>query len=166
MNVESFGTGSGATPAARPSRRLVAAVALVVVIGGALAGLVIAHRHRPGTTPVVVSGPRFEGSNVHAPAGVRIKVEVLNATRLRGLGRRATLYLRDRGFDVVAFGTSPATRDTTLVIDRSGHPAYAQLVAQGLGGARVESRPDTSRYVDVSVLVGAGWRPPAQPFYP
>ena len=37
---------------------------------------------------------------------------------------------------------------------------------QGLGGARVESHPDSSRYVDVSVLVGAGWRPPAQPFYP
>ncbi len=114
----------------------------------------------------MVAGPRFQGSDVHAPAGVRIKVEVLNATRLRGLGRRATLYLRDHGFDVVAFGTSPATRDTTLVIDRSGHPAYAQLVAQGLGGARVESHPDSSRYVDVSVLVGAAWRPPAQPFYP
>jgi hypothetical protein len=166
MNVESFGTGGGATPATHLSRRLVVTVALVVVIGGALAGLVIAHRHRSSTTPVVVAGPRFQGSYVHAPAGVRIKVEVLNATRLRGLGRRATLYLRDRGFDVVAFGTSPATRDTTLVIDRSGHPAYAQLVAQGLGGARVESHPDTSRYVDVSVLVGAGWRPPAQPFYP
>jgi len=57
-------------------------------------------------------------------------------------------------------------RDTTLVIDRSGHPEFAQLIARGLGAARVESRPDSSRYVDVSVLVGAGWRPPAQPFYP
>jgi hypothetical protein len=166
MNVESFGTGEHASPATRRSRRLVVAVALVVVIGGALAALVVSHRHRAAMTPAVVAGPRFQGSDVRAPAGVRIKVEVLNATRLRGLGRRATLYLRDRGFDVVAFGTSPATRDTTLVIDRSGHPAYAQLVAQGLGGARVESHPDTSRYVDVSVLVGAGWRPPAQPFYP
>jgi LytR cell envelope-related transcriptional attenuator len=162
MNGDELGVAAGGTR--RPSHRVVAALLMLLVMGGALAGIVVVrHRHTPAP---VVTGPRFQGSDVHAPAGVRIKVEVLNATRMRGLGRRATLYLRDRGFDVVAFGTSPATRDTTLVIDRSGHPAYAQLVAQGLGGARVESHPDSSRYVDVSVLVGAGWRPPPQPFYP
>jgi hypothetical protein len=148
----------------RLSRRLIAAAVVVLLAGGGLAGVAAARRRHP--PPPVAVGPQFHGSDVRAPAGVRIKVEVFNATRMRGLGRRATLYLRDHGFDVVAFGTSPATRDTTLVIDRSGHPAYAQLVAQGLGGARVESHPDSSRYVDVSVLVGAGWRPPPQPFYP
>ena len=30
----------------------------------------------------------------------------------------------------------------------------------------VESRPDSSRYLDVTVLIGSSWRPPAQPFYP
>ncbi len=161
MNIDALGVPAGGT---RHSRRLIAAALLLLVMGGGLAGVVAARRRH---TPVpVAAGPRFLGTDVHAPAGVRIKVEVLNATRMRGLGRRATLYLRDHGFDVVALGTSPATRDTTLVIDRSGHPAYAQLVAQGLGGARVESHPDSSRYVDVSVLVGAGWRPPPQPFYP
>ena len=34
------------------------------------------------------------------------KVEVINATTVRGLGRRATIYLRDRGFDVVGISTS------------------------------------------------------------
>jgi hypothetical protein len=148
----------------RLSRRVIAAAVVLLLAGGGLAGVAAARRRHP--PPPVAVGPQFHGSDVRAPAGVRIKVEVFNATRMRGLGRRATLYLRDHGFDVVAFGTSPATRDTTLVIDRSGHPAYAQLVAQGLGGARVESHPDSSRYVDVSVLVGAGWRPPPQPFYP
>ncbi len=162
MNGDDFGVPAGGTR--RRSRRLIAAVVVLLVMGGALVS-VVAARRRHAPMPVA-TGPRFQGNDVRAPAGVRIKVEVLNATRMRGLGRRATLYLRDHGFDVVAFGTSPATRDTTLVIDRSGHPAYAQLVAQGLGGARVESRPDSSRYVDVSVLVGAGWRPPPQPFYP
>jgi len=128
-------------------------------------GGVIMRRHRPAIAPVAAAIP-FQGSDVHAPDGVRITVEVLNATRTRGLGRRATMYLRDHGFDVVSLGTTPETRDTTLVIDRSGHPDFAHLVARGLGGARVESRPDSSRYVDVSVLVGTGWRPPAQPFYP
>ncbi len=162
MKIDALGVPAGGTR--RQSRRLIAAALVLLVMGGGLAAVVVARRRH---TPVpVVTGPRFQGTDVQAPAGVRIKVEVLNATRMRGLGRRATLYLRDHGFDVVAFGTSPATRDTTLVIDRSGHPAYAQLVAQGLGAARVESHPDSSRYVDVSVFVGAGWRPPPEPFYP
>jgi hypothetical protein len=96
----------------------------------------------------------------------RVRVQVLNATRTRGLARRAMLYLRDQGFDVVEVGTTSATRDTTLVLDRSQHPAWARNVATSLGMARIETRPDTSRYLDVTVLIGSSWRPPAQPFYP
>ena len=96
----------------------------------------------------------------------RVRVQVLNATKTRGLARRATLYLRDQGFDVVDMGTTAAMRDTTLVLDRSNHPDWARTVATSLGTARVESRPDTSRYLDVTVLIGSSWRPPAQPFYP
>lgn len=104
--------------------------------------------------------------DAEAPTGVRIRVEVLNATRVRGLARRATMHLRDRGFDVVAVGTSRDARDSTLVLDRSGHRDWAELVAKALGGARVEAAPDSSRYLDVTVLVGATWLPPAEPFYP
>jgi hypothetical protein len=104
--------------------------------------------------------------DAEAPAGVRIRVEVLNATRVRGLARRATMHLRDRGFDVVNVGTSREPRDSTLVLDRSGHPDWAALVGRALGGARVEAAPDSSRYLDVTVLVGATWRPPSEPFYP
>ena len=101
-----------------------------------------------------------------ARAEQRVRVQVLNATRTRGLGRRAMLYLRDQGFDVVEVGNTSPTRDTTIVIDRSRHPTWAKEVASSLGPVRVESRPDTSRYLDVTVLVGSSWRPPAQPFYP
>lgn len=99
------------------------------------------------------------------PSGVRIKVEVLNATKVRGLARKASLYLRDRGFDVVAMGTSREQRATTLVLDRSSHPAWAALAGKAFN-AKVEARPDTSRYLDVTVLLGADWRPPPLPFYP
>ena len=101
-----------------------------------------------------------------APRDARIRVQVLNASRVRGLARRATLHLRDRGFDVVEVGTTTQLRDSTLVLDRSLHPAWAALVAKAMGGARVETRPDSSRYLDVTVLIGATWRPPAEPFYP
>src|SRR6478672_9794214 len=60
--------------------------------------------------------------DVRAPEGVRIRVEVLNATKTRGLGRRAMMFLRDRGFDVVELGTADSLRDSTLVLDRSSHP--------------------------------------------
>jgi len=106
-------------------------------------------------------------SAIHnGPSNPRVRVQVLNATRTRGLARRAMLYLRDQGFDVVEVGTTSAVRDTTLVLDRSRHPEWARNVATSLGAARVETRPDTSRYLDVTVLVGSSWRPPAQPFYP
>ena len=99
------------------------------------------------------------------PPGLRIKVEVLNATKVRGLARKATFYLRDRGFDVVAIGTAREQRETTLVLDRSNHPAWAALAAKAFN-AKVESRPDSSRYLDVTVLLGSDWRPPPLPFYP
>jgi hypothetical protein len=106
------------------------------------------------------------GANHGERTAQRVRVQVLNATRVRGLGRRAMLYLRDQGFDVVEVGTTSALQDTTLVLDRSRHPEWATNVAISLGTARVETRPDTSRYLDVTVLVGSSWRPPAQPFYP
>jgi hypothetical protein len=109
---------------------------------------------------------RAPAPDVTAPVGARVKVEVLNATDVRGLARRATLFLRDRGFDVLYMGTAGEQLDSTLVLDRSGHPEYARRVAEALGGARVESRPDSSRYLDVTVLLGRSWRAPAEPFYP
>jgi len=103
---------------------------------------------------------------VLVPDGVRIKVEVLNASEQRGLARRATFALRDAGFDVVRVDNASERRDSTLVLVRSGRRDWADLVSRALGGARVESRPDTSRYLDITVLLGSDWRPPAKPFHP
>lgn len=105
-------------------------------------------------------------AEARAPEGVRVRVQVLNATRVRGLARRATFVLRDHGFDVVETGTAREQHDSTLVVDAGGNPEWAGRVAKAMGGARVVSRPDSSRYLDVTVFVGSTWRPPAQPFYP
>jgi hypothetical protein len=98
--------------------------------------------------------------------GTRITVEVLNATKVRGLARRAALTLRDQGFDVVSTGTNRDAFDSTQVLDRTGHREWAVRAAKAMGGATVLVRPDSSRDVDLTVLIGASWRPPAQPFYP
>jgi len=134
-------------------------------VGFVLTGALVAVAATAMALPVRRSMAR-ERAAALATRGARVRVQVLNATKTRGLARRAMLYLRDQGFDVVEMGTTSAGRDTTLVLDRSNHPEWARTVATSLGMARVESRPDTSRYLDVTVLIGSSWRPPAQPFYP
>jgi hypothetical protein len=134
----------------------------------ALAGVVLAAAAAVGVVATQdAPGAIFRlGSSARAPSGVRIRVQVLNATTTRGLAQRATEYLRDRGFDVVDIGNNRERLDSTLVLDRSNHPEWARRVAAAMGGAKVLARPDSSRYLDVTVLIGASWRPPAQPFHP
>jgi hypothetical protein len=139
------------------SARVLAVVGLVVVLLGAGGALVT--RRLTGT----VFGL---GNPDTAPAGARVRVQVLNATATRGLAQRATEVLRDKGFDVVEIGNNRERFDSTMVLDRSSHPDWARRVAAAMGGATVVTRPDSSRYLDITVLVGATWRPPAEPFRP
>jgi hypothetical protein len=137
--------------------RLLGITALVIVLLG-VAGALVSRR---------TTGRLFGfGAQDHAPSGARVRVQVLNATTSRGLAQRATDHLRDKGFDVVEIGTNREKMDSTLVLDRSNHPDWARRVAAAMGGAQVLERPDSSRYLDVTVLIGASWRPPAQPFHP
>jgi len=144
-------------------KRLQAGVGLVLLLGvlGASGALI---QSRVAATPLFasVTGRR----EVRAPDGVRVRVQVLNTTKTRGLARRATRLLRDRGFDVVELGTVGPTVDTTVVLDLSGHPAWADAVAKVMAPAHTRARRDSSRYLDVTVLVGSSWRPPAEPFDP
>ncbi|MDP1892237.1 MAG: LytR C-terminal domain-containing protein, partial [Gemmatimonadaceae bacterium] len=112
------------TPPVSAARRRRRRVALVVLLAATAVGLFRVWTSGPGDA----TGDRDEAAPADRPARVvsdtvRIKVEVLNATSTRGLGRLATAWLRDKGFDVVATGTAPSAdrRDSTLVLDRSGH---------------------------------------------
>ena len=144
----------------RPRRRRYGRIILVLLIIGIVSAIVwfAAHAFSNPAEPSVPDDAR-------APEGVRIKVEVFNATRTRGLARKATDFLRDRGFDVVGSGTDTEPRAKTVVYDRSSHPQWARLVGRAMN-APVVSRPDSSRYLDVTVLIGADWRPPPLPFHP
>jgi hypothetical protein len=74
--------------------------------------------------------------------------------------------LRDAGFDVVFYGTTDERADSTTVLDRTGHADWAALAVRAMGGGRNRSKPDSSRFVDLTVLVGRNWSPPSQPLYP
>lgn len=140
-------------------------IALVVVLSLATAAAGEAWRNHQAQVADEPGDYADPALNVRAPDSVRIRVEVLNASTVRGLARRAATFLRDRGFDVVYIGSSPVRSDSTLVLDRSGHPDWAALIATAMGGTAA-ARPDSSRYLDATVLVGASWRPPPRPFYP
>lgn len=119
---------------------------------------------RTAPPPASSRTPHLEEPNWST--GHRITVEVLNATKVRGLARRAALTLRDKGFDVVSTGTNRDQFDSTQVLDRTGHRDWAVLAAKAMGGGAVLVRPDSSREVDLTVLIGASWRAPSEPFYP
>lgn len=137
---------------------IILSVATLMAIG--TTAVAISTRRRPQLPHV---GTR---SGMLAPEGVRVRVQVLNGTRVRGLARRATVLLRDRGFDVVETGTTSSQTDTTLVIDLSGHPEWAKRIASLFPPARIQTRSDSSRYLDIAVVVGSSWRPPPQALNP
>jgi len=138
------------------------AIALIAIILTG-AAWVIQARQTPSTSTLAAVLPR---TVPRAPEGVRIRVQVLNTTGKHGLARRATRLLRDRGFDVVETGNASPALDTTVALDRSGHPEWAAAAAKVLGPAVSRTQRDSSRYLDVTVLLGRTWRPPAQPFDP
>ena len=138
---------------------------VVLLVFAVLAGGTWALRARQGVSFLPVLSPRE--APLRAPEGIRVRVEVINTTGTRGLARRATRVLRDLGYDVVEMGNGGPAIDTTQVLARSGHPDWADAIANALGpAARSEARPDSSRYLDVTVLLGRTWRPPAQPLDP
>lgn len=145
----------------RPGRWILLAVVLVV------AGVFLWPRlsFRSGDAGPLSADRRRTTERI-VPDSVRIRVEVLNATSVRGLARQTTFHLRDLGFDVVSAGNSAEQLDSSLVLVHTGRTDWAELAAAALGGARIEARPDTSRYLDLTILLGASWRPPPEAFHP
>lgn len=151
---------------AAPRRRRLGPVALLLLVA---VGGVVLWRSRASEASVA-RAPFGIGDAIDArrrvPDSVRVRVEVLNATRTRGLARRATSYLRERGFDVVSAGNAPEQLDSSRVVVHTGMREWGDLAAELLGGGAVELRPDTSRYLDLTVILGASWRPPPDPLHP
>lgn len=94
-------------------------------------------------------------ARIPGEGGPRITVEVLNGTRVDGLARRTTWALRERGVDVVFYGTaSDSALPATRVIARSGDSTLARRVRETLGFGEVEDRPDPDLLLDVTVILG------------
>ena len=103
---------------------------------------------------------QVEGHAYPVPsADRRITVEVLNGSGRPGLARVATRALRQQGLDVVYLGNGP-TVDSTSVIVRRGDEQAGKRVQRALEIGRLKMSRDTTRHVDVSVMLGPDYRGP------
>ena len=90
--------------------------------------------------------------------GRRVTVEVLNGGGTPGAARDAALRLRRGGLDVVSWDNAPTSlRDSvatvTRVLLRTGDSAGSGRVAEVLGATEVIAAPDSTRLVDLTVIV-------------
>lgn len=106
--------------------------------------------------PQPVSQPRQALEPAHASPG---RVEVLNGTPRSGLARTAMERLRAAGYDVVYIGNADPLEvvDSSVVLDRIGDLSIARAVAERLGILRVVAEPDSTAFVDATVLLGLDW---------
>jgi hypothetical protein len=106
-------------------------------------------------------------SLARAPNDSRVRVRVLNASGTRGYARRATLELRDRGFDVVEYETERGNpRSGTLIVSHTGHQDWAERLQRAVGTGTIEARPDSLRFVDLTIFVGRDWKPSTETLRP
>ncbi len=138
---------------------------LLVVVVGTFGAWAWSRRGGAAGRPVSAAADRPSAERL-VPPGTRIVVAALNGTTTRGLARRATRALRDAGFDVVASGNAESPTDSSIVYRHAGDTLWAQWAARAIGGARIVTRPDTSRDLHLTVVVGRAWRPPLDPFDP
>lgn len=111
--------------------------------------------------------PAVDDTLARPPANVRVRVRVLNTSGVSGLARRATAHLRDYGFDVVDFASGRTdTTALTRIAVHTGHPEWGARLQKALGAGIIETDPDTSRFLDLTVYVGRDWRPPAETLRP
>lgn len=140
-------------------RLLFVAVAVLAVLAAGIAG---ARKFLANDTVVALR------DTTSAPNGAPVIVEVLNSSGVSGLARRATFLLRDRGFDVVAWGNDPqGRRSQTLIIDYTDRPEAAERMARVLGGAEVtRGRDSLKRGLDLTVRLGSAFKLPMESFHP
>lgn len=88
---------------------------------------------------------------------------MLNGSGKAGLARTATRVLRRGGVDVLFFGNAdtPPTDSTKLLV-RQGDGTAARRAARLLGVGVPQPAPDSTRRVDVTIILGADWRPPEE----
>jgi hypothetical protein len=114
--------------------------------------LVLAACHRRG-------GEGIANGNSPAMADLprKVTVEVLNSGGNVGAARLGMLLLRRARLDVVNFGNADSAQSGRIrnqVLVRRGDTTGVGRVIEALGAAEVIDAPDSTRLVDLTVLLG------------
>ncbi len=130
---------------------------LALIGAGLLLLAILLLLSRPGATTPVERAYPIPGEHG------RLQVEVLNGSGRSGLARTATRVLRRGGLDVMFYGTADGDPiDSTRLLVRRGDSTAAERTARLLGTGRITWAPDSTRRVDVTVILGADYRPPEE----
>lgn len=88
-------------------------------------------------------------------------MEILNGCGVPGVARRAMVYLRERGYDVLSVGDSKEKFSRTIVIERrSPDNLNARVVARslGLGKNSITQSLDSLSPVYVTLIIGKDYK--------
>jgi hypothetical protein len=111
------------------------------------------------------SAPRALPDHAYPIPGTdnQFEVEVLNGSGRAGAARAATRVLRRSGLDVVFFGNADeSAREVTRLLVRRGDSTAARRAARVLGVGATEWAPDSTRRVDLTVILGMDYQPPSE----
>lgn len=91
---------------------------------------------------------------------VYVQINIVNATGIQGLAKKAMNYFRDRGFDVVEISTSDSLERYSYVIDHLSDTISARNVAYALGlsDSAVRHDYDSNLYLRASVVLGKNYQ--------
>jgi LCP family protein required for cell wall assembly len=93
------------------------------------------------------------------------RIAVLNGTLSNGYADQTANYLKAHGFNVVQTGNaSHSDYKQTVILDSADKPGTlaALIQAMSLQGTNVQPLPSSVAGVDIEVIIGADWIPPAQ----
>lgn len=88
---------------------------------------------------------------VEAQALASTAIEILNASGIPGLARQTAQRLERLGFRIVRVDNAPSLADATTIIDRTGRPQIARVLAEILGHKRITHEPGVGP--DITIVV-------------
>ncbi len=102
----------------------------------------------------------IESGIKHQISNEVIQVEILNATKIRGLAATTMKYLRERNFDVVKTGNNEESEKKSFIIDRLGDYNSSKKVAFALGikDSMIVQQVDSSLFLRCSIIIGEDYK--------
>jgi hypothetical protein len=98
----------------------------------------------------------FQGDDKIHVVNPSYQIDVLNGCGVRDVAYKVTMYLRERGFDVIDYGNfSRSDVERSFIVDHVNKPDTARLIARvlGIAGDRIfNSRRDY--YNEFTVVIG------------